>query len=269
MGKSINILRTRFKKDIVAEFIQPTRHESKKSKVIIFCPGLPSVPSRRPWMEFFSRKGYWVFMPRYRGTWESGGSFLKFSPAKDILDIVDRLPKGFEYLTLRGKKRLKIKPAAIYLIAVSFGGPAGILASRDPRVDKVVCVSPVVEWRAPSKAEPLTFVERLLRFAFGNGYRFKHKDFLKLRSGKFYNPLSRWREIDGRKLLIYHARDDEVVRPREVVKFAKLTGARLILRKRGGHLSSSILTKANEYRRLNKFFRERVKNRSSPNDEAE
>jgi pimeloyl-ACP methyl ester carboxylesterase len=206
-------------------------------------------------MEFFARKGYWVFFPRYRGSWESGGSFLKLSPERDVLDIIDQLPKGFEYLTLRGKKRMRIKPAAIYLIAGSFGGPAGILASRDPRVSKVVCVSPVVEWRAPSKSEPMDFFGKLLRFGFGEGYRFSRKDFQKLKSGKFYNPLPRWRGIDGKKLLIYHAKDDESVRAKEVIKFAKLTGAKLILRKRGGHLSSYILLKPSEWRRVSKFFR--------------
>lgn len=254
--KGVSPLRTRFKKDIVAEFLPPAKYNPKKpQKVIIFCSGAPGVPRHRAIVEFFSRKGFWFFYPRYRGTWESGGSFLKLPLERDILDIIGQLPKGFEHLTLRGKRRMKVKPAAIYLIAGSFGGPAGILASRDPRVTKVVCVSPVVEWRAPSKAEPMPFFEKLLHFGFGNGYRFQRKDFLKLKTGKFYNPLPRSREIDGKKLLIYHAKDDESVRSKEVAKFAKLTGAKLILRKRGGHLSSSILMKPSEYRRISRFFR--------------
>lgn len=252
----MQILRTRFKEDIVAEFLPPAGYNPQKPpKVVIFCGGAPGVPRHRTIVEFFARKGFWSFYPRYRGTWESGGSFLKLSPERDILDIIDQLPNGFEYLTIRGRRKVKVKPAAIYLIAVSFGGPAGILASRDPRVRKVICVSPVVEWRAPSNAEPLPFFEKLLRFGFGNGYRFKRKDFLKLKTGKFYNPLPRWREIDGRKLLIYHSKDDESVRAKEVAKFAKLTGAKLILRKRGGHLSSSILMRPSEYRRISRFFK--------------
>ncbi len=249
-------MRTRFKKEIVAEFLPPARYNSKKpQRVIIFCSGAPGVPRHREMLRFWSRKGFWFFYPRYRGTWESNGSFLKLSLERDILDIIDQLPRGFEYLTVRGKKRMKVKPAAIYLIAGSFGGPAGILASRDPRVSKVICVSPVVEWRAPSKAEPMDFFQKFLQFGFGNGYRFNRRDFRKLKSGRFYNPLPRSREIDGKKLLIYHAKDDESVRWNEVVKFAKLTGAKLILRKRGGHLSSSILMKPAEWRRVGKFLK--------------
>lgn len=252
----MEILRTRFKKDIVSEFLLPARYNPKKpQRVAIICSGAPSVPSRRPLLEFLARKGFWVFFPRYRGTWESGGSFLKISPERDILDIIDELPRGFEHPTLGGRKKIKVKPAAVYLLAGSFGGPAGILASKDPRVTKVICVSPVVEWRAPSKAEPMDFFERFLRFGFGNGYRFSRKNFLKLKSGKFYNPLPKWREIDGKKLLIYHAKDDKLVRWREVAKFAKLTGAKLILRKRGGHLSLSILTRPAEWRRISKFLK--------------
>lgn len=254
----MHVLRTRFKEDIIAEFLPPARYNPRKpQRVIIFCSGAPGMPRHRSMLEFFSGKGFWFFYPRYRGSWESGGSFLKLSLERDILDIIDQLPRGFEHLTLHGRKKMKVKPAAIYLIASSFGGPAGILASRDPRVKRVVCVSPVVEWRAPSKAEPMDFFEKLLRFGFGNGYRFNRKDFLKLKSGKFYNPLPRWREIDGKKLLIYHAKDDESVRWNEVAKFAKLTGAKLLLRKRGGHLSSSILMKPSEYRRISRFFRGR------------
>ncbi|MEK7212672.1 MAG: hypothetical protein AAB686_03265, partial [Patescibacteria group bacterium] len=174
---------------------------------------------------------------------------------KDILDVIGELPKGFRVMSVKGNKTFQVKPAAVYLIAGSFGGPAGILASRNPRVKKVVAISPVVEWRAPSKAEPLGWLEKYVRYGFGNGYRFGHKEWAKLKTGKFYNPMTHWRGIDGRKLLIYHAKDDGSVRWREVAKFARLTGAKLVLRKTGGHLSSTIITKPAEWRRVSKFLK--------------
>jgi len=135
-------------------------------------------------------------------------------------------------------------PDEIIVIAASFGGPAGILASRDPRVKKVICISPVVDWQAPSKSEPLPWFKKFIHDAFGNGYRFgssanEKRTWAKLASGKFYNPVRHTDEIDGSKLFIFHARDDESVRAREVVKFAHATGATLKLLKKGGHLSSS------------------------------
>jgi len=264
-------LRTRFKEDIVAEFLPPRRvqqvHRRQArgkppgksrtvvfdgAKVIIICSGMPSVPSARPVMEFLSRKGYWVFFPRYRGSWESSGRFLRFSLERDILDVIDELPRGFT--DLANSVRYRVKPKDIFLLAGSFGGPAGILASRDPRVTKVIAVSPVVDWRAPSKAEPFGWFEKYVREAFGEAYRVGEREWAKLKGGKFYNPVMHADEIDGRKLLIFHAKDDESVAWRPVAKFAKRVGAKLKLYKRGGHLSSRIVAKPAVWRQVRKFL---------------
>src|SRR5579864_8657883 len=86
------MFRTRFKKEIVAEFLPPAT-SSKQHNVIILCDGMPSIPRKQSLVEYLSGKGYWVFYPRWRGAWESGGQFLERSPHEDILDIVDDLPK--------------------------------------------------------------------------------------------------------------------------------------------------------------------------------
>ena len=65
--------RTRFAKDIVTEFFPPAR-KTKRQKVVIICGGMPGMPGSSYLLEFFSKKGFWVFNPRYRGTWESGGA---------------------------------------------------------------------------------------------------------------------------------------------------------------------------------------------------
>ena len=248
----MHLLRTRFKKDIVAEFLPPTK---KSNKVIILCDGMPGVPSKRPLMEFFARKRFWVFHPRYRGSWESSGSFLKISPEQDILDVINHLPKGF--VSLWDGKRFAVRPSAVYLVAGSFGGPAGILLSKDPRVKGVIAVSPVVDWTTRSKAEPLDFVARFTKSAFGEGYRFLMKDWNRLKTGKFYNPMNSIRTIRGDKIFIIHAKDDESVGWRSVAKFSKITGAELLLLKKGGHLSSLNVMKKRFYRRISGFLKKR------------
>ncbi|OGZ44854.1 MAG: hypothetical protein A2844_01070 [Candidatus Ryanbacteria bacterium RIFCSPHIGHO2_01_FULL_48_80] len=125
-------LRTRFKKEIVTEFLPPRGRDT--GKVIIFCSGMPSVPAKREFLEFYSKKGFWTFAPRYRGTWESGGKFLARSPHEDILDIIDELPRGF--ISFFDGKRYRVKPKRLYIFGSSFGGPAALLCSRDPRVTK-------------------------------------------------------------------------------------------------------------------------------------
>src|SRR6516225_2161882 len=80
------MFRTRFKNEIAAEFLPPVR--SGVQKVIILCDGMPSIPRKQMLAEFLSKKGYWFVYPRYRGAWESDGTFLAKSPHLDILDVI-------------------------------------------------------------------------------------------------------------------------------------------------------------------------------------
>ena len=98
------MFRTRFKKEIVAEFLPPVR-AGKRQRVIILCDGMPSIPRKQPLVEFLAAKGFWVVYPRYRGAWESGGEFLRRSPHEDILDVVNELPNGLSRLRLAGSFR--------------------------------------------------------------------------------------------------------------------------------------------------------------------
>lgn len=248
----MHILRTRFKKDIISEFLPPSK-AVKKNKVIIFCQGMPSGSSKKDILNFFSKKGYWVFHPRYRGSWESAGEFLKISPHQDILDIIEELPKGFH--SAWDDKFFKINPDKIYLFGSSFGGPAAILASKSSLVDKVVVFSPVIDWRYPSKIEPLDQLGKFVKDGFGEAYRFQMKNWNKLKIGKFYNPSTETKNIDGKKIFIIHAKDDEVVSHIPSKKFSKKIGCKLILLKKGGHLSATNFMKKNFYKKIVKFIK--------------
>lgn len=237
--------RTRFR-DVVAEFSPPARRQ-RAGRVAILCPGMPGLPPRSALMEFLSRKGFWCFAIRYRGTWESGGAFLARSPAEDVRIVMDGLARGFRD-AFTGK-RYRIRKPEIHLFGGSFGGPAAILNSRDPRVVRVVAVSPVVDWSVHS-SEPLPWMEKFVKRAFGDAYRFAHKDWKKLGAGAFYNPVLHEKAIDGEKMIFVHAKDDRVVPFAPTKKFAARSGAALISLRRGGHLSLSILTKPAVWNKL-------------------
>jgi dipeptidyl aminopeptidase/acylaminoacyl peptidase len=253
-GKMSWAYRTRFKKEIVAEFVPPAR-QGKKQKTIILCDGMPSMPRKQPLMEFLAGKGYWVFYPRYRGAWESGGEFLKEPPDKDVLDIISEIPKGFQELAF-GKK-FALKPDEIFVIGGSFGGAAAILASLDKRVKKAIANCPVVDWRILAKEEKIETSNpnyaAYIREAFGNGYRLSDKNWRKLRTGKFYNPAGHVQEIDPAKIMMFHAKDDPYVPYQTVKKFAAQTGVKLNLFERGGHLSTELIVQK-YWGRIRKFF---------------
>lgn len=252
------MLRTRFKGEIVAEFLPPAKAH-KRQRVIILCDGMPSSPRKQPLCEFLSQNGYWVFYPRYRGTWESDGVFLERSPHEDIWDVIDELPKGVREVTF-GKK-FSVNPDEIFVIGGSFGGAAAVLASLHPRVKKVVANCPVVDWSILSHSEKKETSNKsyvaYVREAFGNGYRITEKNWNKLRNGTFYNPAHHLDEIIPGKVMMFHAKDDLYVPWRSVERFAKKTGIKLNLFARGGHLSTQA-TVHRYWTRIQKFFDEPI-----------
>lgn len=247
--------RTRFAKDIVAEFLPP-RRKQKKDRVIILCEGLPGVPGKDSLMNFLSARGYWVILPRYRGTWESGGKFLKLSPHQDVLDILKGLSGVITESTF-GRK-FPIKAKEIFVIGGSFGGAAALLASLDSRIRKVVAICPVVDWKATKESEKAETSNPdyadFLKQAFGEAYRFPKKNWKKLSTGRFYNPIYRVKDFDRKKILMIHAKDDPVIPWLSVQTFAKTVGCEILAKNKGGHLSLS-RTVQKDWRRISKFLK--------------
>jgi esterase/lipase len=230
------MFRTRFAKDIVTEFLPPARPR-KRQRVIILCDGMPGSPRKGPLCEWLARKGYWVFYPRYRGAWESEGQFLARSPHEDVLDVIDGLKNPIRE-SAHGET-FNVGPDEVFVIGGSFGGATAILCSLDPRVKRVVANCPVVDWsilRSALKAETTNpSYAAYIREAFGQGYRLSEKNWNKLYSGTFFNPIHHAKEIDPSKIIMFHAKDDRSIPWRSVDKFAKRTGVKLKLLTRGGH----------------------------------
>ncbi len=258
------MFRTRFKKEIVCEFIPP---QKSSRRVIVLAHGMPGVPKAKETMEFWSKKGFWVFLPRYRGTWESSGEFLKHSPEKDILDVIDGIVRGFS--DLWSGAVFHIPNSIFYIFGGSFGGPAAILCSRDPRVTKAVAFAPVIDWEAPSD-EPMDQLGAFLPKGFGNCYRFSKKNWNRLSRNEFYSPISllssppRLRRgagggvvgqvFDGKKLLIFHAKDDTCVPYSYTKKFAEKVGAKLVTLRSGGHFGFNKSIEPKIYNEIRKFI---------------
>jgi len=248
------MFRTRFARDIVTEFLPPA-HSRKLQQAIVLCDGMPGMPRKQPLAEFLSTRGYWVFYPRYRGAWESGGRFLERSPHLDILDVIGGLSKEFRELAFG--RRFRVCPSKVFVIGGSFGGAAAILASLDPRVNKAVANCPVVDWAILSQEQKKETSNpsyaAYIRAAFGNGYRLSDRNWNKLRDGKFYNPAYHAREVNASKVMMFHAEDDPYIPYRSVVKFARSTGVKLKLLRRGGHLSTDMIVRR-YWKQISRFF---------------
>ena len=246
----MQILRTKFKSEIIAEFLPSV---NKSNKVVILCTGMPGYPGRRnDLLEFLAKEGYWAILPRYRGSWESDGKFLKDSPHTDILDIISELESGFTELW--AGQKFSIKKPEVYLMGSRFGGAAVLLASVHKSVKKAVALSPVVDWRIESKTEPFEHLSEFMMKAFGHGYRFSPKDFLKLKKGGFYNPVEAIGDLSANKIMIYHAKDDEVVAFEPTEKFAKNLDCTFVPHKLGGHLSTSLIHTPRFWKKIKVFL---------------
>src|SRR5579872_6223971 len=250
----LQMFRTRFKGEIVAEFLPPARR-LRKDRVIILCDGMPSIPRKQVLAEFLSKKGYWVFYPRYRGAWESDGVFLKRSPHEDIRDVIDELPNEIREAAF-GQK-FSVSPQEIFVIGGSFGGAASLLSSLDPRVKRVVANCPVADWSILADSEKAETSNKsyaaYIREAFGTAYRLSDHNWKKLHTGKFYNPAHHVSEMDGSKIMMFHAKDDPYVPWRSVGRFAKATKATLKLLSRGGHLRTEWIVQK-YWPEIKKFF---------------
>ncbi len=242
--------RTRFGKDIVTEFWMPRR---PSSCAIILCDGCPTVPSKKKVGEFFARKGYWVFHPRYRGTWESGGLFLKYPPQEDVIDVAKGVNMGFQ--NIYDNKTYYLDISKITIVGASFGGTAAILSLASPFVNTAIAFSPVIDWKAKSKKEPFDYFIKIIHEGFGSAYRTQRGGWEKLKAGNFYSPQKTNQSIDYSRLLIIHAQDDDIVPVAPLVRFAKQKKFMPIILDEGGHFSTSIVTKKELWGKVKEFLK--------------
>ena len=213
------------------------------------------MPRKQPLAQFLSQKGYWVIYPRWRGAWESGGRFLEKSPAQDLSDIIDELPRKIREAAFG--KTFALSPDRIFVIGGSFGGTAAILASLDQRIAKVIANCPVVDWsilpRGQKKETSNPNYAAYIREAFGNGYRLSEKNWAKLGTGRFFNPARHVHELTASKILMFHAKDDPYIPWQSVESFASRSGIQLKLLARGGHLSTDYIVKK-YWAQIRRFF---------------
>ncbi|HSE34961.1 MAG TPA: prolyl oligopeptidase family serine peptidase [Candidatus Paceibacterota bacterium] len=242
--------RTLLRGMIVADFTPPKRPSRRG---IILLGGAPALPGKARVAAFLARKGFWVFEIRFRGTWESKGSFLARSPEEDVRLAIRAIEAGFSDVATRTRYHLDIDDWTV--IGVSFGGAAAVLAARFPEVARSVALAPVIDWRARSIDEPFPEFVRMLEEGFPGAYRAARGAFAKLARGTFYSPIHEAGRIDPAKLLILHRADDRVVPVAPLRKFARLSGVKPVITRTGGHFSTRDLLSREVFAPMGRFLK--------------
>ncbi len=225
----MHLKRARFGKEIVAEFLPPKK---SSNKVLVFCNGLPTVPSNARQVKYFSDRGYWTFHLRYKGTWESGGRFLDHSPEEDVWELIDALPNGFT--SIWDGEEFSVTPSEVVVFGSSFGGTTALMASRSEKVDKVVALSPVIDWTRDAE-EPMGWLKKVIEQGYGQTYQFSDSDWERLAKGEFFQPAAVTEEFTPKKIFLAHAQDDTVVPMAPAQAFVQTVPCKHVFLKNGGH----------------------------------
>ena len=196
--------------DIFFEFLI---HKDKKD-VIIILPGFPSSNVMDEKIYFLYEKGFNVFAPRYKGTYQSKGKFLESDPIIDLSNFITELKKG-SAISLWDMKSIKFETEQIFVFGESFGGSiacALAIASKD--IKKAVIAAPVWDFKNHNKdhnEQDLRYLTEFVKRAFINLYRYKFKSIDK-EMEKFKNISFEYYEENLRTpILVFHDPADNSV----------------------------------------------------------
>ncbi len=179
---------------------------------IILLDGLPSNPlSKNQLIQKLAEYNYDVFFPRYEGTWESKGNFLKRAPSEAIIEFIETLRKG------ESIENKKYKAKKVFLLGASFGGGVAFDIATKYVVDKICAISPVISFKEVNGIETL---ENYIRAAYSKDYRFNSKEWQKLIKDEVWNLEDN--EIrESSNVLIVTGKNDDQIKESDLTEFGK------------------------------------------------
>lgn len=216
--------------EIIFEFAIP---EGEQKGIVILCDGMPSVPKQKELLMYLSRKGFFVVFPRYRGTWESEGSFLANPLGNDIEEIIAFLAKG-SITELYAGETFLVKQTPLYLVGSSFGGTIALSLISNSTISKIVAFSPLISF-----AGDLSDLKRFIRLGFGNGYRFTDAAWEKMASGQLFSLPMKISAGRNKDVLAICDSSDRTVDTGTIEAYAKENDILIMKTNNIGHLSFS------------------------------
>ncbi len=213
--------------DLFFEFLT---HE-EPSDTILFLEGFPSSGSHNEMIKFLYDQGYNIFVPHYRGTYQSKGKFLSKNIVKDFVEFVREMKKE-EATNLWDMSKVNFKIKDLIIIGGSFSGAVCCGLASEIEFNKMILFAPVLDFRRLNEKGDEENPNQLMPFvkrAYRNLIRFNFKDLSK-KISKYEETLPEHYESRlNLPTLILHDPNDKTVSIRLSKKLAdKRTNVRLI-----------------------------------------
>lgn len=226
-------------KDIFFEFMV----HDKPADTILLLEGFPSSSTHAEQIQSLNEKGYNVFVPHYKGTYQSKGKFLESNIVQDMKGFVEEMRKNYA-INLWDMSKVEFKIKKLILFGASFSGAICCGLSTLIKFDKIVLFSPVLDYSRLNENGDEQDPNHLIPFvkrAYENLFRIEFKSLtermnqFKECSPQYYLPRIKC------PLLILHDPNDKTVSiriSREIVK--KVKKASLIESKNGHKMENTL-----------------------------
>ncbi len=238
-------------------FFEFVLHE-RMADVVIILPDFPGRGEYREIMGVFYDKGYHVFVPRYRGTYQSKGSFLSKNPVDDLIFFVQHMKLG-KSRSLWDKSWRTFKINKILVVASGFAGALACgFAAKSGMISHVILASPIWDYAKHNERgdeQDLDIMTSFVQRAYQNCYRFNFTDIIKkLNKFEELNPAFYLPKLQKLPLLVFHDPNDKLVafwRTKEMI--ARLPRATLLEHYLGHGLPEELLR--SYWKELDKFVK--------------
>lgn len=161
------------------------------------------------------------------------------NPLADISDVVEVI-KSNNIQELFGLKTFAFKIKSISVIGTSFGGSVALSSSLLPEVQKVVALSPVIDFKTFNtkySEQNLKYLGEFILRAFTNVYRFSRENWTRLLNGEIIPAVEIDKDEISKKIFVIQCKDDESVNFNPVIDFSKKADLKYKLLPKGGHFS--------------------------------
>jgi esterase/lipase len=153
--------------------------QDRKADAIVILPGFPGKDDFRELIGIFFDRGYHVFVPKYKGSYQSLGTFLSKNPVDDLVAFTEHLERG-EVKSLWDNEKMSFIINKKIVAAWGFSASIALgLAAKSVKYSHIILASPIWDFSKHNEKGDeydLVKITEFVRRAYKNCYRFKFKD---------------------------------------------------------------------------------------------